>query len=98
MPFEQGRTKTGGRKVGATNRFTGAFREAIQVVYLRLGGHDAFLAWAKENQTEYYKIASRLIPAEVREGGSDKAITVIVQRERSLIEGKPILTDGQTDN
>ena len=53
------------------NKFTGALQEAIQVVYDRMDGHDAFLAWAKENQTEYYKIASRLLPVEMREDGKD---------------------------
>ncbi|MEP6960078.1 MAG: hypothetical protein ABI980_15230 [Nitrospirota bacterium] len=79
MPFKQGRAKTGGREAGATNRFTGAFREAVQVVYSRLGGHDAFLEWARTNPTEYYKIASRLIPIELRDM-SDRTINVFVNR------------------
>jgi hypothetical protein len=79
MPFERGRQKTGGRPVGKTNRFTGLFREAVEVVYNGLGGHAAFLQWAKDNPTEYYRIASRLIPGEMREE-SGNSITVIVQR------------------
>ena len=66
MPFVPGKPKTGGRQAGVPNKLTTAFREAVQVVYERLGGHDAFLQWAWENPTEYYRIAARLIPTEVR--------------------------------
>ena len=79
MPFTPGKQKTGGRQPGQPNRLTGAFREAVQVVYSRLGGHDAFVEWARANPTEYYKIASRLIPIELRDT-SNKSITVIVNR------------------
>ena len=30
MPFEKGKPKTGGRLPGVSNKFTGAFREAVQ--------------------------------------------------------------------
>lgn len=33
----------------------------------RLGGHAAFLEWARDNRTEYYRIASRLSPGEMQE-------------------------------
>ena len=65
---------------GVNNKFTGAFREAVQVVYTGLGGHTAFLEWAKENRTEYYRIAARLIPGEMQEGDRAGTVTVIVQR------------------
>ena len=80
MPFEKGKPKTGGRLPGVNNKFTGAFREAVQVVYTGLGGHTAFLEWAKENRTEYYRIAARLIPGEMQEGDRAGTLTVIVQR------------------
>jgi hypothetical protein len=78
MPFERGKPKTGGRLPGVSNKFTGAFREAVQIVYNRLGGHAHFLQWAEANPTEFYRIASRLIPAEIREDPSDKHVTVIL--------------------
>jgi hypothetical protein len=78
MAFEVGRSKTGGRQQGTPNRLTGLFREAVLAVYEGLGGHAAFLQWARENPTEYYRIASRLIPAEMREDGGNKHITVII--------------------
>jgi hypothetical protein len=80
MSFIPGKPKTGGRQAGTPNRLTGLFREAVLCVYERLGGHDAFLQWARENPTEYYKIAARLIPTEMREDDGSKSVTVIVQR------------------
>jgi hypothetical protein len=80
MPFEKGCSKTGGRQPGTPNRVTTAFREAVLFVYDGLGGHAAFLQWARKNPTEYYRIASRLIPAEMRDDGGNKHVTVIVDR------------------
>lgn len=93
MPFERGKPKTGGRLPGVSNKFTGAFREAVQIVYNGLGGHAAFLEWARENRSEYYKIASRLIPGEIREDNGDKHITVIVQRGPLGEQALPAIED-----
>ena len=89
MRFERGREKTGGRQRGVTNRFTGAFREAVQEVYNGLGGHEAFLDWAKLNQGEFYKICSRLIPVEIKGDMNTHTVTVHVHREP--IEPVPVL-------
>lgn len=77
MPFTPGKPKTGGRQPGTPNRLTGAFKEAVQIVYNGLGGHAAFLDWARENPTEYYKIASRLIPGELRQD-EDRTVKVVI--------------------
>ena len=58
----------------------GAFREAVRRVYAGLGGHANFLVWAKANETEFYRIASRLIPGEMQEGNGGKHLTIIVNR------------------
>lgn len=93
MTFQPGKPKTGGRQSGTPNRFTGAFREAVQVVYDGLGGHAAFLRWARENQTDFYRIAARLIPAELR-CEEDRTVTVIIEpppsrRAPAMIEKHP---------
>lgn len=77
MPFQPGKPKTGGRQAGTPNKVTGAFREAVQIVYDGLGGHLEFLKWARENQTDFYKIAARLIPVEVR-SEEDRTVTVVI--------------------
>ncbi len=90
MPFERGKPKTGGRLPGVSNKFTGAFKEAVQIVYNRLGGHAAFLEWARENRTEYYRIAARLIPGETQEGHGAENVTIIVRggsQEPTVISG-----------
>lgn len=63
--------KTGGRQKGTPNRITKAFREAVQTVYSRIGGDKAFATWAQDNPTEFYRIAARLIPQEMRHAGGD---------------------------
>ena len=59
-----------GRPKGARNKTTVAMKEAIMCVYNDLqeeagreNGH--FVDWAKENPTEFYKIASKLIPIDL---------------------------------
>ena len=80
MAFLPGRPKTGGRRAGVPNRLTTAFREAVQLVYEGIGGHEAFAKWAKENPTEFYRIAARLIPTEMRDKGDDNRVVVNVNR------------------
>lgn len=105
MPFEKGKAKTGGRLPGTPNRFTGTFREAVQVVYERLGGHAAFLEWAKKNPTEYYRVAARLIPTEMREGNTEPIRVVIYGRDGSVspvgmptTNPRPALLDHSVDD
>jgi hypothetical protein len=63
-------------------------------VYNGLGGHAAFLQWAQENPTEYYKIAARLIPTEIHHE-EDRSIRVIIApiepitTEPRVIEANP---------
>src|SRR3712207_1176718 len=79
METRGGKRPGAGRPPGSPGRLNGAFREAVQIVYNDMGGHQAFTKWAKKNQTEFYKIASRLIPVEVH-GTSDRTINVYVNR------------------
>ena len=94
MPYSPGKPKTGGRQPGTPNRLTGAFKEAVQIVYNGLGGHEAFLEWARENRTEYYRIASRLIPTEMRQD-EGRTVTVIIQPATPLTV-QPALEDHST--
>lgn len=91
MQFQPGKPKTGGRKAGTVNRVTAAFKEAVAIVYDNLGGHEAFSAWARENPGEFYKIAARLIPGEMRDSGQDRNITVIISREMVPTRDVPAL-------
>lgn len=58
------------RTVGAKNKLSGMAKENIAAVFVRLGGTAAMAKWAKENQTEFYRLYARLLPHEVTgEGG-----------------------------
>lgn len=67
MPFKKGKIKTGGKTKGTPNKVTKTVKEAVLMAFVELQS-DAkanILSWAKENTTDFYKIASKLIPTEV---------------------------------
>lgn len=53
-----------GRPKGSLNKTTAAAKENVMAVFTRLGGTAAMAKWAKNNQTEFYKLYARLIPVE----------------------------------
>ncbi len=81
------RAKTGGRKAGTPNLLSGTAKENIAAVFVRLGGTAAMAEWAKENQTPFYQLYSKLLPVEVAnpEGQAFKTITTI---ENVIIDKK----------
>ncbi len=87
--------KTGGRQKGSVNKITRAFKDAVRIVYDDIGGHTAFAAWAREHPTEFYRIAARLIPVEVKTEEHNR-VTVIVQNPAGIeslsVNRKPALT------
>lgn len=62
-----------GRPKGALNKTTTIMKDAITAVYADLqesvenvdNANAHFLEWAKDNATEFYKLASKLIPIQV---------------------------------
>lgn len=57
-----------GRPKGVQNKLTRKVKEAFEATFEDLqrgGGPSSLGAWAKDNPTEFYKIASKLIPAEL---------------------------------
>lgn len=59
-----------GRPKGSANKLTLAMKDAISSVYADLQEetgepHGHFKDWAKANATDFYKIASKLIPLDV---------------------------------
>lgn len=60
------RPKTGGRVAGTPNKITSSFKELVQKTFESLEAEDeGMLKWAKANKTDFYKIASKLIPQEM---------------------------------
>jgi hypothetical protein len=62
-----------GRPKGSPNKTTAIMKDAITAVYSDLqasvenadNANAHFLLWAKANATEFYKLASKLIPLQV---------------------------------
>lgn len=56
-----------GKPKGATNKLTKSVKEAFEIAFNQLqDDSDANLAeWAKNNTTEFYKLAAKLIPTSV---------------------------------
>lgn len=53
-----------GRPPGSPNKTTASVKEALTIVFQERGGTRALLAWAAENQTEFYKLWGRMLPQE----------------------------------
>lgn len=55
-----------GRPVGSKNRATLAVKDAFEAVFHDLQtGDQSLLCWAQANPTDFYKLASKLIPSEI---------------------------------
>lgn len=69
---EQKVARKGGRKPGVPNKLSGAAKDNIAAVFIRLGGTAAMAKWANDNQGEFYKLYAKLIPVAMTgpDGGS----------------------------
>jgi hypothetical protein len=67
MGFEKGHQKIGGKVKGSQNKLTRTVKETVLAVFddLQADPKANLLSWGKENPTEFYKIAAKLIPTEV---------------------------------
>jgi hypothetical protein len=83
MAFEKGKPKTGGRVAGSTNKLTKTVKEKVLEVFNELQEDPTanMLSWAKEEPTEFYKIAAKLIPADINAKVEGKIIEVIVPKQ-----------------
>lgn len=76
-----------GRKKGELNKTTAAMKTAIMHVYAALQDktgkeHGHFIEWAEENSTDFYKIASKLIPVQLDHSGGVTIIAASSADER----------------
>lgn len=82
MGFKKGepRPKNAGRKEGSINKLTKTVKERVLEVFNELQDDPKanMLNWAKEEPTEFYKIAAKLIPADINAKVDGKIITVTV--------------------
>lgn len=65
MAFKKGKSgNPKGRRAGSQNKTTRAFKEAVLNVFDKNGGEKWLAKWAKKEPTEFFRIASRMIPHE----------------------------------
>ncbi len=66
MTFKSGAAKLSqsGRKAGTPNKFTASVKDAFEFAFDEIGGAAALAAWAKDNQTAFYKIYSKMLPTD----------------------------------
>lgn len=67
MPFNKGNKLSNGRGKGNQNKFTKQFKDLLTETYLALekSKKHGLVKWAKDNQTDFYKICSKLIPVQL---------------------------------
>lgn len=65
--FKEGRKKTGGRQKNVKNKYPSSVKQAFEAAFNAMQDDDktALANWGAANPTEFYKIAARLIPAEI---------------------------------
>ena len=66
MAAHKGHVKAGGRKAGTPNKITTSIKEAFKQAFDEMGGVEALVNWGKANDTEFYKLASKLIPQDIK--------------------------------
>lgn len=80
-----------GRKPGALNKTTKEAKEAIELAFHGLGGVNALIDWAKDNQGAFYtSIYPKLLPVQHKVGG-DKDNPILLQ----MIERRIVNTDNR---
>lgn len=110
--FEKGNKLSTGRAKGAKNKLTNDVRAAFHRVYdemahnqevdgKKVTGHEAFLSWARENQTEFYRLYGKMIPAtaeltgDIHENFVDEL--VFEEEQLHLVEGQANVVDVGTN-
>ena len=53
-----------GRKLGTKDKATVTAKQSLQAVFDEIGGVEAMAAWALRNQTEFYKLYTKLLPID----------------------------------
>jgi hypothetical protein len=68
MAKPKGSKKIGGRTKGTPNKLTTSVKEAVQLAFdsLQLDSKANLKTWGKENPTEFYKLAAKLIPTDLK--------------------------------
>lgn len=76
-----------GRPKGVPNKASRVAKDAIWAVFDGLGGEEAMLAWARENQTQFYaSVWPRILPKPVEVSGPDGGPVEMTERTLKFVE------------
>lgn len=65
MANHGGKRNGAGRKPGVPNKITLSVKEAVLETFQNLGGVKHMTKWAKDNPSDFYRIAAKLIPQQI---------------------------------
>lgn len=82
MPYKKGESgNPDGKPKGVKNKLTTSVKEAFKIAFDELQGDDQhkLSEWAKSNPTEFYKLASKLIPTEIKGEDGKELIKIVIE-------------------
>ncbi len=83
MAFKKGESgNPNGKPKGAKNKINRAIKDVINETFnqLQADSKNNMLEWAKNNPTEFYKLASKLIPTEIDANINSEPKKILVHR------------------
>ena len=88
-----------GRPKGSKNKSTLQIKEAFLEAFNHLGGVPALVKWGKSNETDFYKLAARLIPTEQHISGPDGAalgVILVPHKQITDHDNDPLAAQSET--
>lgn len=87
MAGQQISKNVGGRPKGTIGYFGRSARLILEQTFEGMGGIEEFIAWGKNNRTDFYKIWAKLLPTNIQVPSSlDAARVLLAQLEQELEE------------
>ncbi len=72
--------KNSGKTKGTRNKQTVAVKQCIINAFQDMGGVRNLVKWAKDNETEFYRLWGRMVPREITgEDGGDMKLKVTLE-------------------
>lgn len=71
----------GGSRKGKPNKLTKSAKEAFLFAFDELGGSKGLASWAKNNQTDFYKLFSKIIPVDVVSNGNTIGFEIVIGQD-----------------
>lgn len=92
MPFEKGE---GGRPKGAINKSTKLVKDVFAEAFAELQEDETtcLVTWGKENTTEFYKLASKLIPTQLTSDPDSPLIPTTIQLVVAASPSQPVSSE-----